>query len=596
MLEQHRFHPAALYTIGLILGAPSFLHPAHAEHVVIAGHSSPSEQLAIHPHRRVVLPRSGGVETDDVHFVSGCLAVGSVLTIAILVTLVPLSSRSAEVRDKQSIIATLKTMEPGGTPRPARSPVLTWAITLPSLAYGFALASQGIVMSPMEAERLWPQSASVALGGMATLMGLTQLIGPQAGHWSDMWRSRLGRRRPLILISVALVSISSLGLWILSRLWFSWTYLAVLVVQQLAWNILMSTQLGLVSDLVAPSQRGFAGGTSTVNLLVGALLGLMSVGALSASDYHANYGVMVGLVVLTGLIVCCVADEESSLHRPFDCHRPDRGLGYLGFSIHEFSHSYLDTGRHSGFFMLMITKTLYSAGVVVKGFLLFFAQDTFRLQDQGAEGSLTAQLSVSAEAAAACAAVVVTVFLGSGSSHLLKSSSTSHTTEDHLTSLYSVWALVVGALWMSLLWLGPVFVGLRVQEGFPHAGLPAVAAWFPTMLSGTAIWGIGMGVYLVGDQALSLALLPDREHSGRCLGLISVCNCVGGVIGGSVVGVLLSGFGAGAERGAKYNFFGYAAIFALASFFSLSIAVLGFKIRSSILSQMPLPVRSRMTV
>ncbi|CAE8692012.1 unnamed protein product, partial [Polarella glacialis] len=81
------------------------------------------------------------------------------------------------------------------------SPVRIWALTVLNLAYGFSLAAQGLVILPLEAERMWSDSQSMGLGILAATSGIAQLISPLAGHWSDTWCSRLGRRRPLLLIS-----------------------------------------------------------------------------------------------------------------------------------------------------------------------------------------------------------------------------------------------------------------------------------------------------------------------------------------------------------------------------------------------------------
>merc|ERR1719443_146305 len=85
-----------------------------------------------------------------------------------------------------------------------------------NFAYGFTMAMQGLLIAPLEAQRLYPGNSSLALGAMASLCGAAQLVGPEVGYWSDAYRCRLGRRRPLLMISTSLILSSTFGLWFLS--------------------------------------------------------------------------------------------------------------------------------------------------------------------------------------------------------------------------------------------------------------------------------------------------------------------------------------------------------------------------------------------
>jgi len=148
-------------------------------------------------------------------------------------------------------------MEP--TEKVPRSLPWIWAITSLNVPYGFAVAALGLMVMPLDAERLWPQSHSMALGLLAALGGSAQLSGPLAGHWSDTYRSSLGRRRPLLVISASLTCSFTFALWYLSVQKLRHIYAAVFFLQQLALNMLLSVQSGLVPDLVPESQMDLAG-------------------------------------------------------------------------------------------------------------------------------------------------------------------------------------------------------------------------------------------------------------------------------------------------------------------------------------------------
>merc|ERR1712113_1103798 len=116
----------------------------------------------------------------------------------------------------------------------------------------------------------------------------------------------------MILIASAAFTCLTFSLWFLSRVRLPSAYLVAFFLQQVALNVVTSTQLGLVPDVVPPSKRGFAGAASAANTLVGALAGLFSVQLFGTWDYHFNYGLIVGLTLVSCVVVFAAADEQSS--------------------------------------------------------------------------------------------------------------------------------------------------------------------------------------------------------------------------------------------------------------------------------------------
>eukprot|EP00405_Crypthecodinium_cohnii_P046069 CAMPEP_0206586134 /NCGR_PEP_ID=MMETSP0325_2-20121206/36834_1 /ASSEMBLY_ACC=CAM_ASM_000347 /TAXON_ID=2866 /ORGANISM="Crypthecodinium cohnii, Strain Seligo" /LENGTH=580 /DNA_ID=CAMNT_0054093819 /DNA_START=129 /DNA_END=1868 /DNA_ORIENTATION=+ len=550
------------------------------------------------------------------------------------------------------------------------SPFRLWAVTSVNLAYGFMMADQGILLAPLEAEHLFGERASLGLALMAVCCGLSQLSGPAAGRWSDRHRSQYGRRRPCLVRAMVAVWLFTAFVSASSNMKLRVTFVLVFLCQQLAWNCVQTVQAGLVPDVVPADQRGAAGGAAAANTLAGALLALLCVRFQGGLGLESHYA----LCVTVGIL--CVAMASLSTNETPTNNIDDSTADVydpLTFVRHLKSCYEFDPHRYPQFAKLLLSKTLYCSSVMVKGFLLFFIQDTFKLRNFKKDQAIVGDTCVSAEALAACSAIAAMALLdaasaeissgrltkkredeeedvtasivpptslGSGSpASLLHPTTTSHTSsssnccsssgnansggkvstgcagncsgqcaplhdatlgmpEDHhvadgaMASLRARSFAAFGAFWMSLLWLGPPLVGfgvLRETLQLERSGLfidhdQLANHWSPYMVLGTGIWGIGQGIYLAGDQALSFALLPDPEEASRLLGLTSVCSAAGAVFGGSATGLLLYTFGSlsqdttqnvasllQTEAGASvspapgYGFAGYAAMFALAS-------------------------------
>jgi len=304
------------------------------------------------------------------------------------------------------------------------------------------------------------------------------------------------------------------------------------------------------------------------------VLAFVGIQAVSTWDFHWLYAILACLSLVCCMVACIAANEDSSLER----HRAkDSEPSSLRRIL---SHYTFDWKKHHAFFLLLLTKAVYCGAMTVKGFLLFFCQDTFKLPDSGETKVLVGKLSLFAEVSAAMTAVCAMFVLGAREE--VTDDSYSAVSSDYEKSARrdphsrSLWALILGSLWMGIFWYGPLFVGLRVNQSYADNRPEAEQLWFPVMAAGTAIWGLGQGFYLAGDQALSYMLLPDKNEASRYLGFSSLCAFGGATIGGALCGTLLAVVGAGSTAGYKYP--GYAAIFVVASFMSLTISVLGGRI------------------
>lgn len=436
-----------------------------------------------------------------------------------------------------------------------------WAITTINVTYGFAVAALGLFVAPLEVQRLWPDHESFALSGIVVAVAVAQLIAPPAGYFSDHYQSRLGRRRPLLILSIGMTSSLTMAIWAFSENVWRYSFFVAFFIQQICLSIAVTCQQGLISDLVPDTQRGFAGAAVAVNFLIGAIGAFVCMEVLRDWEYHIMYAILVLLLLFSCSLVCYVGSEMSSV-----CNDSFAFSGLLtSFSF--------DLRKDRNFAVLLATKVLYFATSAVKSFLLFYLRDTFAITDARKTKSLISQLSLAAELTAALAALIALFCLrGEGQG--------SDAARTSLVLKRSVWFIRIGGAWMGIVWLGPALVAHSVQNSVAlHPGVAHdVGQWRTTMLHGTRMWGVGQGLYLAADQALQFMLLPDREEASRHLGFGSICACVGTAAGGLIASLLLSMFGGGAASG--YASAGYIAVFTFTSLTCFAMACIIICIRS----------------
>jgi len=372
----------------------------------------------------------------------------------------------------------------------------------------------------------------------------------------------------MLMMAVALTCSLTFGLWVLSVQRQRLAFTAIFFLQQITLNVILSTQAGLVPDLIPAAQHDVAGGASAANILLGAVSACAYVQYAKTLDFHMTYAVIASLMTAFCILVCSTAQEKPCLEAQQSCL--DAQPGWTEAIAQRYS---FDTTEYPDFFLLLVTKTLYCASVVVKAFLLFFVQDLFRALPNSRYEAMVSEMAAVAEVVAALSALGLLMWLGSGSA--LDAEETSMA----LKKQRSLFCLIGGALWMALLWLGPVVLGAGANSQRQEMPSEKLAeTWLPRMLVGLGLWGIGQGVYLASDQASMFALLPDKEQASRLLGLSSVCSFLGSMFGGGIAAFLLSFFGA-SPGDSGYAFQGYAAIFIFASLLSMAMAVTASRIQ-----------------
>ncbi len=143
---------------------------------------------------------------------------------------------------------------------------LRWYDALTSNVYFFALTVRSQTLTPLIVPLLIQQFVGEATKGtsygnlrLVSLM-VALLVQALAGMLSDHNTSRLGRRRPFILVSTALEILAFLGIGFIAGSMEGqagyWALFGVIVFSMVASNIGHGAAQGLIPDLVPPSQRG----------------------------------------------------------------------------------------------------------------------------------------------------------------------------------------------------------------------------------------------------------------------------------------------------------------------------------------------------
>lgn len=451
---------------------------------------------------------------------------------------------------------------------PARPLSWVWLMTSLGIPYGFVLSSLGLMISPLEAERLWPEDHSAALGLLMSASGIAQLFGPLAGYLSDICRCHLGRRRPVLIWMACVLWTLSFCLWYLSLCELRYTYLLTLGCFHMALNIMLTTQAGLVPDLVPKCQQEVAGGCAAANMLIGAVASTVYAHFTESWDYHAVYGIYAVQLAVFTVLVCASGREINTAVIASDGE--DAEISWQQTILQNYT---FDVQKYRAFALLLVTKTMYASQVVIKAFLLFFLQDTFRSLPKSSYEDMVGQIIVAAEAPAAMAAV--TVMFWASEKHLTRDNATRNARSSLVNAQ-------MGLCWMGCLWLGGLWIGYLANdqsEQAPAAELKRI--WMPHLLGVFAIWGLGQGVYVAGDQALGFALLPDRSEASRYLGFTSITLCLGSILGSVASASLLAFFGSGAKEGCSYAFSGYVALFVFAAILSVCTAAVARYIDAS---------------
>ena len=479
--------------------------------------------------------------------------------------------------------------------------LLKWyeLLTLNGYQLGLSMASNvinplllpALVLAFMPPEKKNTYTALVYVTGLAVAM----FIQPVMGMLSDRNTSKMGRRRPFIILS-ALLNILFLGV-VGASLWFKASplnaffqsgfgitaSLAVLllgiILLQFSSNISQAGQQGLIPDIVPEQQRGRASGIKSVMEMVPAALVLLISPLIDKQKFWVVILILMLTYLVTMLITVRFTHEEPITEKP---PRPE--------------------GRP---ILRMMLLTIIFVGVtqlallLVKGIGTWLPEETTSLALRiilvglagllGMAGSIIigvyfgAQVGIGKEAAGQMPFIwwVVTrlMFLAAIGSvrnfamffvkDVLQVPNPA-TVTTYLTAVIFIFLLISSIVG------GILADKVGRKKLLAAAGFLAVlgtiilvfSRTIPMVMVSGVFLGLGTGTFMASNWALGTDLVP-KEDAGRYLGISNLAGAGAGIIGSSIGGPLADYFNA-IQPG-----LGYPVIFALyGGLFLLSVLLL----------------------
>ena len=186
-------------------------------------------------------------------------------------------------------------------------------------AYWFGLAvmwnSLHVIILPAVLLNYVPETQKNTYLGLMTFFGLimAMVVQPLSGSISDRWRSRWGRRRPLISLGTALDFIF-LGIlaWAGGLVWLAIGYIGL----QFTSNIAHGPAQGLIPDRVPPEQHGAASGFKNLFDMGGLVVASLLMGNLLDPDSPNAFiplAVVAGILLIGAIITILGTRERSTI-------------------------------------------------------------------------------------------------------------------------------------------------------------------------------------------------------------------------------------------------------------------------------------------
>ncbi len=163
-----------------------------------------------------------------------------------------------------------------------------------------------------------PETRKNTYLGLLTFVGLiiAMLVQPLSGNRSDRWRSRWGRRRPLITLGTGLdfIFLAFLG-WAGGLLWIAIGYIGL----QFTSNIAHGPAQGLIPDRVPPEKHGAASGIKNLFDMSGLVVASLLMGNLldpQAARPLVPMLVIAGILLVSAAVTLLGTREEPHLDVP----------------------------------------------------------------------------------------------------------------------------------------------------------------------------------------------------------------------------------------------------------------------------------------
>jgi len=318
--------------------------------------------------------------------------------------------------------------------------------------------------------------------GLLTFVGLiiAMIVQPVAGALSDGWKSRFGRRRPLVALGTLFdfVFLSILA-WAGGLTWLFIGYVGL----QFSSNIAHGPMQGLLPDRVPQTQLGVAASLKTFMDMLSLVLASLLAGRLLdpvTRDPTAIMLVVMGLLAVAASITIFGVKEEPTSRFAVRLSAKSKGDRGQGEWLSQFR---INFSENSSYWWLIAERMLFLIGIYgMQVFAQYYLQDVLRVPDPPRQtGNLLAALTLT---------LVVLVLLGGW-----------------LTDKYGAKRI------------------LAIGTYIASAGMFLML--FATDMRGLIVFGsilgAGIGLFLTSNWSLANALAPQKE-AGKYLGLTNLAT------------------------------------------------------------------------
>ena len=378
---------------------------------------------------------------------------------------------------------------------------LGWSDLLSVSAYWLAITTLmgalSVIIIPRFVEAVvGPSSEPLAApaGALLTIPGvlIAIVVQPTIGAISDHTRTRLGRRKPYILVGTLLDMVFlSLAAWAFMAGSY-WAFMGAVVLLQFSSNLAQGPYQGYVPDLVPTSQVGVASGLLGAAQMAGQLGG-PALATLFLVVLHFPLGIFVtvGAIELATMLVTVL-------------RVPDRPGPPTELSLVERARSAWGTDilAERDFVWLLVSRLFVLIGLTtLLPFGVFYIQNALGMGPDEAATAVNPLLGV----------LLVVALLTS----------------------------VPGGRISTRIGRKPVIFGAVACGAVSAAGM-AVAPSYPLLLVAIIPLGVCLGVFLAVDWALMTDIIPKAE-SGRYMGISNVVTAGSGLLANASGALLAAG-------------------------------------------------------
>ena len=327
--------------------------------------------------------------------------------------------------------------------------------------------------------------------GLLTFVGLViaMIVQPLSGALSDGWKSRFGRRRPLIVLGTLFDFLFlSILAWAGGFVWLFIGYVGL----QLSSNIAHGPMQGLLPDRVPRTQLGVASSLKTFMDMLSLIIASLLAGRLLDPVTRDPTAIM--LVVIGLLAVCAGITIFGVRESPSPIGREERRCAATAGSVEagegkNFDQFKINFRENSSYWWLIAERALFILGIYgLQAFAQYYLQDVLRVPDPPKQtGDLLAVLTIS---------LVVLVLIGGW-----------------LTDKYGAKRILYIATFIAA---GGMFLMLFAKD---MRGLTVFGS----------VLGAGIGLFLTSNWALANTLAPEGE-AGKYLGLTNLATAGSGAL------------------------------------------------------------------